>query len=330
MAEIEAGDVAPRFDLKLAEGGRFDLGADEVAGTTAVLLFPRSGTLSDLDRFASAQERFAQSGARLCAVLPHPPEVALPGLAAAIDPDGMVASRYGMSGRDAIAVVVAPNQHVAALCRGAAMVDDALAAIARIRDRNRAEAGAHPPVLVVPDVLSVQDCKRLIGIYAMRGHRWVEPGHGNPGLTTDYKMRIPEYGRRDRIDHWVIDQDTNAFIDGRLQSRLFPEIRKAFQYNITRRETYRIGCYEGERGGEPHGHRDNTQPNVAHRRFAASINLNTEEFEGGGIRFPEFGGPGYRPATGAAIAFSSSLLHEALQVTRGRRYVLLSFLFGEV
>ena len=32
--------------------------------------------------------------------------------------------------------------------------------------------------------------------------------------------------------------------------QVFPEVRKAFQYKITRREGYRIGCYEGERGGE--------------------------------------------------------------------------------
>ena len=60
-----------------------------------------------------------------------------------------------------------------------------------------------------------------------------------------------------------------------------------------------------------------------------SINLNTEEFEGGELVFPEFGNRRYRPETGAAIVFSSSLLHEALQVTKGRRFVFLAFLFGE-
>jgi predicted 2-oxoglutarate/Fe(II)-dependent dioxygenase YbiX len=60
-----------------------------------------------------------------------------------------------------------------------------------------------------------------------------------------------------------------------------------------------------------------------------SVNLNTEEFEGGELRFPEYGDQRYRPDTGAAIVFSSSLLHEALNVTSGRRFVLLAFLFGE-
>jgi predicted 2-oxoglutarate/Fe(II)-dependent dioxygenase YbiX len=60
-----------------------------------------------------------------------------------------------------------------------------------------------------------------------------------------------------------------------------------------------------------------------------SVNLNTEEFEGGELRYPEFGAEMYRPATGAAIAFSCSMLHEAMHVTKGRRYVLLAFLGGE-
>ena len=108
-----------------------------------------------------------------------------------------------------------------------------------------------------------------------------------------------------------------------------PAIHKCFQYKITKREIFRIGCYEGERGGQSIGHRDNTQANVAYRRFACSINLNTEQFEGGGLRFLEYGDHEYRPETGAAIVFSSSVLHEAMHVTSGKRYVLLVNLYGE-
>ena len=187
----------------------------------------------------------------------------------------------------------------------------------------------HPPVLIVPDVLSRDDCRRLIKVYETRGKTFVDPQHGDDKMTTDYKMRIPEYGRADRIDHWLVEADTNSFIDGRLHARLFPEIRRAFQYRVTRREMMRIGCYTGSRGGELHGHRDDSEPIAAHRRFATSINLNTEEYEGGELRYPEFGDQRYRPETGAAIVFSCSLLHEAMHVVSGTRFVLLAFLFGE-
>jgi predicted 2-oxoglutarate/Fe(II)-dependent dioxygenase YbiX len=88
----------------------------------------------------------------------------------------------------------------------------------------------------------------------------------------------------------------------------------------------RVGCYEGERGGELHGHRDNVEP-TPYRRFAMSMNLNVQEFSGGELRFPEFGDQRYRPNNGTAFVFSSALLHEALHVTAGRRLVLLAFLF---
>jgi predicted 2-oxoglutarate/Fe(II)-dependent dioxygenase YbiX len=42
--------------------------------------------------------------------------------------------------------------------------------------------------------------------------------------------------------------------------------------------------------------------------------------------FPEYGDYRYKPATGAAVVFACSLLHEALPVTRGQRFALLSFL----
>jgi len=81
--------------------------------------------------------------------------------------------------------------------------------------------------------------------------------------------------------------------------------------------------------GKDHPHRDNESFATQHRRFAVSINLNAEEFEGGDLRFPEFGPQTYQPPTGGAVVFSCSLLHEATPVTRGTRYATLPFLFDE-
>jgi hypothetical protein len=224
--------------------------------------------------------------------------------------------------------LIGPNRHIAYIGGDAAAAQAALARISAARAA--ASMTSHPPVLIVPDVLSRADCRKLINIFAMQGQAYVEPGHGTlPPGNSDYKQKIPEYGRKDRVDHWIRQPETNAFIDDRINRRLIPEIHKCFQDPITRREAYRTGSYEGERGGELHGHRDNTKPMVAHRRFACSINLNTEQFEGGELRYPEFGNQLYRPETGAAITFSCSLLHEPMHVTKGRRFVLLAFLYGE-
>jgi predicted 2-oxoglutarate/Fe(II)-dependent dioxygenase YbiX len=141
----------------------------------------------------------------------------------------------------------------------------------------------------------------------------------------DVKTQVPDYDRRDRIDHMLNTGGPRQSVSRTLKRRLLPEIKKAFQYDVTAFEGLRIACYEGERQGRAHGHRDNSRPEAAHRRFAMSLNLNSEEFSGGELRFPEYGSQLYKPDTGAAIVFSCSILHEALEVTEGRRFVLLAF-----
>jgi predicted 2-oxoglutarate/Fe(II)-dependent dioxygenase YbiX len=79
-------------------------------------------------------------------------------------------------------------------------------------------------------------------------------------------------------------------------------------------------------GGYFKRHRDNALPHTAFREFAISLNLNTDEYEGGELLFPEFSDDRYSPPAGGAVVFSSALLHEAAPVLKGRRYVLLSFL----
>ena len=65
----------------------------------------------------------------------------------------------------------------------------------------------------------------------------------------------------------------------------------------------------------------------SHRVFALTLNLN-DDYEGGQLRFPEYGNHLYRPDAGAALVFSCAHLHEVVDVTEGRRFVLLSFLSG--
>jgi peroxiredoxin len=333
----EIGDIAPRFALPADDASTVDPAADHIAGQFLLLLFlPDPERRGALEAVVAEAAALAAAGVRTY-LLAGAPAAGLAALKQRLgvpftlvaDADRAVARSYGCAAGGA--VLLRPNQHL--LARFApddpAIAAETLSAVASARAA-RANPLCHPPILVVPDAFSRADCQRLIATYMMTGHRFVEPGHNVRDATTDYKMRIPDYGRKDRIDHWLVAAEPNQLVDSRLQARVFPEIRKAFQYNITRRERYRIGCYEGERGGEAHGHRDNTAAIVAHRRFACSINLNTEEFEGGGLRFPEYGDQIYRPETGAAIVFSSSVLHEAMHVTAGRRFVLLSFIYGDV
>ncbi len=339
---VEPGDIAPNFDLPAASGTRIILDSDAVAGHFTALVFLGGASIDaaaqQLRAFTAAAAQFADFSASVFVIGGEVPTVSLAcrevGAALPLlnDAGARVRLAYLGGGEGATTVVLAPNRHVIAVIAGEGdHAAAALAAIAPVAASRRAAtlSKPHPPILIVPDVLSRADCQHLMTVFALQGHVWLPPGHNTQPPPHDYKVRIPEYGRRDRIDHFIMNPETAGLIHARFQARLFPEIKKAFQYDVTRYEPYRVACYEGERGGELHGHRDNTLPIVAHRRFAVSVNLNTEDFEGGELRFPEFGAEVYRPETGAAIAFSCSMLHEAMHVTKGRRYVLLAFVGGE-
>jgi predicted 2-oxoglutarate/Fe(II)-dependent dioxygenase YbiX len=95
-------------------------------------------------------------------------------------------------------------------------------------------------------------------------------------------------------------------------------------------ERYIVSCYDADEEAHFKPHRDNTTKGTAHRRFAVTINLNAEEYDGGDLRFPEYRPVGsYRAPTGGAVVFSCSLLHEAMPVTRGKRYAFLPFLYDD-
>ena len=89
-----------------------------------------------------------------------------------------------------------------------------------------------------------------------------------------------------------------------------------------------VSCYDAADGAVFHPHRDSTTQGTAHRKFACSINLNAG-FEGGDLRFAEYGRKTYRPPPGGAVVFSCAMLHEATRVTAGRRYAFLPFFYDE-
>ncbi|MEE8334739.1 MAG: 2OG-Fe(II) oxygenase [Alphaproteobacteria bacterium] len=337
---LTAGDIFPSIKLLTEDGSAFDLAGDDIAGTYRILVLcgdlTSARAMAELGKFKAAHDEIATAAGYVFSIIPQAIEEAGPLLSDLALPFPTLSNPGGELSETAAGavttIVIRPNHHVTAIFDDD--VDDharaALDVIGEDAENRKSRVIArHPPVLIVPNVLSRKDCEHLIGIYNFQGNVMVEPGHGSKNMTTDYKMRIDDYDREDRVDHWVINPETTNFVTNRLRARLFPEIEKAFHYKITRHERYRIGSYSGERRGEAHGHRDNTEEIVAHRRFAASVNLNSEQFEGGELRFPEYGGHLYRPETGAAIVFSSSMLHEAMHVTKGQRFVLLSFLFGD-
>jgi predicted 2-oxoglutarate/Fe(II)-dependent dioxygenase YbiX len=174
-------------------------------------------------------------------------------------------------------------------------------------------------------VFEPEFCRRLVAYYDERGGEdfgFMRDIDGRTTLVTDHAFKR----RRDcRIDDPALKREAMA----RVHRRIVPEIRQAYMFEATRMERYIVACYDAGEGGYFRPHRDNTTVGTAHRRFAVTINLNAEEYEGGNLRFPEFGRAVFRAPTGGAVVFSCALLHEALPVTAGRRYAFLPFLYDE-
>jgi hypothetical protein len=192
------------------------------------------------------------------------------------------------------------------------------------------QVSAQAPVLLVPDVLTAGQCDRLMTM-------WADSGAQETGVETTVEQTRAEVRNvkaKRRRDLTITEPDVVGRLAQLVGRAVMPEIRRAFHYRATRFEGFKVGCYDAAPGTEPDGggffsaHRDDLSPATAHRRFALSLNLN-ECYEGGEVRFGEFGPMRYRPPAGGALIFSGSLLHEVLPVTSGRRFVLLSFLWGE-
>jgi predicted 2-oxoglutarate/Fe(II)-dependent dioxygenase YbiX len=180
------------------------------------------------------------------------------------------------------------------------------------------------PILTLANIFEPELCAHLVACFERGGGK-------DSGFMQDQGGKSVENfdnSWKRRRDFHLTDAGLIANLRARIGRRICPEIKKAFQMRPTRIERDLVARYDSETGGHFGPHRDDTGIAIAHRRFAISINLNVD-FEGGEISFPEYSPQTFKAAPGTAIVFSASILHEVSRVTRGRRYVFLTFLFDE-
>ena len=199
-------------------------------------------------------------------------------------------------------------------------------AAARALQSLAGEPLAPAPVLIAPRVLDRDACARLIARFEAGGH--AEGAMASEDADGAAIRRIDPSKKRRRDLALDPCEPLHAEIVEALSTRLVPEIAKAFQARVAHLDRILIARYD-DTGGWFRRHRDNSSAHLAYREFAVSLNLNTGDYDGGELLFPEFDDHRHSPPAGGALVFSASLLHEALPVTRGARYVALSFLHGE-
>lgn len=335
---LSAGDPAPWFRAASLDGGP-NFAFDAAAGRHILLLFAGSaGSAAGqaaLRMLAARRALFDDRQACFFGVTCDPEDAAagriaklMPGIRWFLDYDARVSRGYGAVEADGryrpFWLLVDPALRVidrAGIADGDRLFDQLAALAGKPDDLGIA------PVLVVPRIFDPALCRRLIDLYDTHGGKpsgFMREEDGKTVGTLD-----PSFKRRSDV-HLDGEPELRALINARLLRALFPQIQRAFHFRATRVERYVVACYDGDgEGGFFRAHRDNSTTGTAHRRFACTINLNSEDYEGGELRFPEYGGRLYRAPTGGAVVFSCSLLHEAMPVTRGRRYAYLPFLYDD-
>jgi peroxiredoxin/predicted 2-oxoglutarate/Fe(II)-dependent dioxygenase YbiX len=339
---LEAGDPAPHVVALDETGERTFSNADLVTGRPLVLLFcPPGGEppTALLAAFRDRGEAFAALEANIYAVSRQPIEangathaaLRLP-FKLLTDATGAIFRTYGADGAPA-AVILDPNHRIARILRDsapAALADAALAYLRAAFPPRGARVQAQAPILLLPRVLGEADCARLVELFHRPVNVWATDGFRSEGHTKEPgDFKVDHAGVYGQLTEYVVREPAlQQFLDQRFARRVAPEMRKAFQTGVTQREHYRIARYDSTAGGVLHPHRDNATKETAHRRFTMTINLNAGEYEGGALRFREYGDHFYEVERGTAVVWSATLLHEVMPVSKGARFVLGVHMYG--
>jgi len=311
----------PTYAIDTAAGRYLAFGVLSGAGDDSVQ--------AGIDLIEANRHRFDDAHASVFGIVPDRPEWRercqdqIPGLRWLFDADG-VAARSLSDGGEPAWLLVDPTLRLLRRT-GSERAASLLENVSTLPPPHLHTGGeTFAPVLLVPRIFEPDLCESLINAYRADGGEVSGFMREVDGIT---RLMQDERHKR-RSDAYLPQGDLMNQVRARIKRRLAPQIYKAFQYQATRMERYLVACYDSGTGGYFRPHRDNTTKGTAHRRFAVSINLN-QDFDGGDLRFPEYGSRTYRPPLGGAVVFSCSLLHEATSVTRGQRYAFLPFLYDD-
>jgi len=347
---LAVGDRVPRWQMSRAGGGTVN--SLNFSGKTLVLCFMpnnyqiqsnlaaaytaaiASDKLTGVD-FVLVTGRDSNTNTKIIKSstinIPKTIENSGPNLTIAIDTDGFVDVLFNRDSRQTKSsiqrkiFIINGNDHLEVIYEHENIDEEINAVFACLKARApvRICEGPQAPLLLIPNVLSQEMCSEVIATF--------NASESFPGLT---KILV------DGVWHNMVDTTNKRRRDAAIPAgalaqqlgdilfyRISGEIRRAFCFPVTRCQYLQVGCYDAQDRGGFLAHRDNDVPTNSFRRWALSLNLN-DDYDGGGLHFPEYGCTYHFPAGTAAI-FSCSLLHEAQIVTRGKRFVIVGFFYGE-
>jgi predicted 2-oxoglutarate/Fe(II)-dependent dioxygenase YbiX/peroxiredoxin len=331
------GELAPWFEGQ-ALGGSPNYGFSSVGGRAVLLVFFGSMTWEPCQ--VAQQQILAQRGlfddlqATFFGVSIDPSDVSkarirrdIPGIRYFLDPNRNISRRYGSSPLAQDDMRYVPRIFVLdkqMRVRGLFAISDAEGALKTLKTLiDTPDTQTFAPILIIPNVFEPDLCARLIAHFDSTGGEESGSMIERDGRT----ICVMNHQHKRRHDSVIPDGPLKLATLERLSHRVVPMVARCFNFHTTKIERTLVSCYDSADAGHFAPHRDNTTPGTAHRGFAVSINLNTDDYEGGELRFPEFGGQTYRAPTGAAVVFGCSVLHEARPVTAGRRFAFVPFFY---
>ena len=328
-AFLTPGDVLPFCSGMSNDEGFYSF--EQQAGRPVALILAGMRGPDEIDpltsAFAARAAAFAAEGADIRILA----QLGSPGWITAQPPEGVKLvhcpdrALFAAAGEDASMLLADRGLRLVLRLGGGDAHSTAEAALAAVRGLPRESSGGvcPAPVLVRPGLFDPLMCARLIDRFEGGEHRDGAVASMDPAGALYNKLDAAKKRRRDLV--LEPDEPLQAEVTRLLSERLAPEMFKVFHAETAFIDRVVIARYD-DTGGYFQRHRDNTSPHLAYRQFALSVNLNTGDYEGGALSFPEYNDVAYNPPAGAGIVFSASLLHEATPVLRGSRYVLLSFL----
>jgi len=324
---IAKGDIVPKIVLPDTAGQTVDLTDQLIAGNTLALWLldenPTKETWQEIDRFLDQVAGCETLTFLIIGGTKSPRKAAKSNAKATelYDAENAVKKLFGVTGPSML--LIDPN-HRLVFNASFADVDNGIDVCKAIHAGSKSDMiNRQAPVMLLHDILEPELCQELISYWEAGEKRADGVSKGTENSSTA-KSDIKK-----RNDVVLLDEVLFEKVKSRLVGRVIPELFKAFQFRTASMEALRIGCYDAADKGHFGRHRDNRTAFTAHRRFAVSLNLNPVTYEGGQVRFPEYGRGLYAPPAGGAVVFSCSLLHEAMPVTKGRRFGIFTFLTDE-
>ncbi|MFO1079836.1 MAG: 2OG-Fe(II) oxygenase [Reyranellaceae bacterium] len=309
---VGIGDPMPRITLPSGSGAVFDSLDPGLAGMARLYWLGEPPAPSE--PMATALDGCETL---LHVVLPAPPADPDAHASWMVDKAGELRRAFAASG--SLAVLVDSAGRVADLVVDPTPPAVVAAAEALFRASAPVMVGAKAPVLLIERIIEPAFGRVLLD-YWERHEKLVNTLGSETGNVANADVKR-------RQDVQLDDPGLFVALRDRIVRRVLPLMEQAFHARIGVIEAPMIGCYPASTGGWFRAHRDNTSRFNAHRQYALTMNLNgPEDYDGGTVRFPEFGRELYRPPKGGGVVFSCSLLHEVLPVTRGRRFGVFTFL----